>query len=100
MGYLSSNLFAMLSKGLRGSLANTTVGTLIYSPIPVTLPDCKDKVEALIEFKKNGGKLARDNEQWMALSNFVASEIGLDEDCIEEINRWNIRRYVRPGIIE
>jgi len=100
MGYLSSNLFAMLSKGLRGSLANTTVGTLIYSPIPVTLPDCKAQIEALIDFKKNGGKLARDNEQWMALSNFVASEIGLDEDCIEEINRWNIRRYVRPGIIE
>jgi hypothetical protein len=100
MGYLSSNLFAMLSKGLRGSLANTEVGTLSFSPIPIDLPNCEKFISQLIKFKKDGGKLSRNNNSWQELSDYVASEIGLTQDDIIEINRWAARRFCRPGEIE
>ena len=100
IGYLSSNLFSMLAKGLRGSLANTEVGTLSFSPIPLSLPDCEQKISKLIEFKKASGMLSRENETWQELSDFIAQEIGLSEEQISEVNRWAERRYRRPGVVD
>lgn len=100
IGYLSSNLFAMLAKGLRGSLANTEVGTLSFSPIPLLLPDCEQKISKLIEFKKARGRLSRENETWQELSDYIAQELGLSAEQISEVNRWAERRYCRPGVVD
>ena len=100
IGYLSSTLFAMLAKGLRGSLANTEVGTLSFSPIPLLLPDCEQKISKLIEFKKARGRLSRENETWQELSDYIAQELGLSAEQISEVNRWAERRYCRPGVVD
>mgnify|MGYP006915995841 CR=1 FL=1 len=75
----------------------TQIGMLKETPIPVNIQVDTNIIDSLIEMKKEGGAVSRENQNWELLSKIIASLYGLNEDDYIEVRRWMDRRYLRPG---
>jgi len=103
LGLMSSHTFALFVKSYRGSLADTGQDQLIMTLIPSSISDnekLSEIVNKIIDRKRNGGKINRNDEDWNEIDKIISSSYGLTEDDFEEVEKWRKRRFSRPGFID
>ena len=75
----------------------TQIGMLKETPVPVNISVNSIILDSLIDMKKNGGAISRENSDWEKLSTEISLLYGLNEEDCCEVRRWLDRRYLRPG---
>lgn len=100
LAIVSSHIYVMLAKSIRGSMSMTEGLALMDTPIPVNYDPDSTIIDSIIREKMDSGKIDRKNVSWRNLSRHISISMGLNDDDIEELERWTQRRFTRPGVIE
>jgi hypothetical protein len=99
---MSSHPFSLLVKPYRGSLADTGQEQLSMTSVPMNAStiDFGESIDSLIQKKKSGGILTRNDPEWNGVDKAISQALSFAQEDEAEVFLWRTRRFSRPGVIE